>query len=335
MISSETRTMSLKVDVEQWPLSAPFRITGYTFETARVVTVTLEKEGRRGRGEASGVYYLKDDVSAMVRQIEQVRARIEAGIDRNTLQHILPRGGARNAVDCALWDLEAKLLERPAWQIAGLAEPRPLLTTFTVGAGTPDKMALGALAYTQAKAIKLKLTGGPDDGACVQAVRAARPDVWLAVDANQGFTRESLLRLMPILVEARVQLIEQPFRIGEEAHIDGVDSPIPIAADESVQDFQDIRAMADRFTVINIKLDKCGGLTEGLAMAHECRRLGLDVMVGNMTGTSLAMAPAFLVGQLCDVVDLDGPVFLKKDRSPSIEYDEGMICSPANVWGSR
>jgi L-Ala-D/L-Glu epimerase len=335
MISSETRTMSLKVDVEQWPLSAPFRITGYTFETARVVTVTLEKEGRRGRGEASGVYYLKDDVSAMVRQIEQVRARIEAGIDRNTLQHILPRGGARNAVDCALWDLEAKLLDRPAWQIAGLAEPRPLLTTFTVGAGTPDKMALGALAYTQAKAIKLKLTGGPDDGACVQAVRAARPDVWLAVDANQGFTRESLLRLMPILVEARVQLIEQPFRIGEEAQIDGVDSPIPIAADESVQDFQDIRAMADRFTVINIKLDKCGGLTEGLVMARECRRLGLDVMVGNMTGTSLAMAPAFLVGQLCDVVDLDGPVFLKKDRSPSIEYDEGMIWSPANVWGSR
>jgi L-alanine-DL-glutamate epimerase-like enolase superfamily enzyme len=222
---------------------------------------------------------------------------------------------------------------RRTWQIAGLDPPRPLLTTFTVGADKPEKMASGARAYADAKAIKLKLTGEPLDADRVRAVRAARPDVWLGVDANQGFTRVFLETLMPVLEEARVELIEQPFKIGQEAQLDGFNSPIPVAADESAQGLADVRRLIGRFNVVNIKLDKCGGLTEALAMARKARRLGLDVMVGNMVGTSLAMAPSFLVGQLCQVVDLDGPVFLSTDRDVTVRYSDGFISCDDRLWG--
>jgi L-alanine-DL-glutamate epimerase-like enolase superfamily enzyme len=329
------RAIKMRVDIEKFPLKEPFRITGHTMVDTDVVVVTLEKGGQQGRGEASGVYYRKgDDAPGVVQQIEAVRARIEAGIDREALQRILPIGGARNAVDCACWDLEAKLSGKSAWQIAGLDRPVPLLTTFTVGANDPEKMASDARAYAQALAIKLKLTGQPVDADRVRAVRAARPDVWLGVDANQGFTRESLKALLPVLVEARVELIEQPFKIGQDALLDGLKLPIRVAADESAQGLADVAGLVGRFSVVNIKLDKCGGLTEGLAMAREARRLGLEVMVGNMVGTSLAMAPSFLVGQLCQVVDLDGPVFLSADRSPAVRYENGMISCPDELWGA-
>jgi L-alanine-DL-glutamate epimerase-like enolase superfamily enzyme len=329
-----TGALTLHVAIEKFALKQPFHITGYTMVDTDVVTVMLEKGGHIGRGEASGVYYRKDDDAAgVVKQIEAVRARIEAGIDRDTLQRLLPTGGARNAVDCALWDLEAKLTGRPAWQIAGLIPPRPLLTTFTVGANKPEKMASDACAYANAKAIKLKLTGEPLDGERVRAVRAVLPDVWLGVDANQGFTRVFLETLMPVLVETRVELIEQPFKVGQEAQLDGFKSPIPVAADESAQGLTDVQGLVGRFNVVNIKLDKCGGLTEGLAMARQARRLGLDVMVGNMVGTSLAMAPSFLVGQLCKVVDLDGPVFLNTDRDSTVRYCDGFISCEDMPWG--
>jgi L-alanine-DL-glutamate epimerase-like enolase superfamily enzyme len=269
----------------------------------------------------------------MVKRIEGVRDSIEAGIDRETLQTLLPAGGARNAVDCALWDLDAKRLRKPAWQLADLGEPRPLLTAHTVGAESPTEMADWARSYTQAKLLKLKLTGEAIDADRIRAVRAARKDVSLAVDANQGFTRASLEALLPVLTQARVTLVEQPFPIGQEAQLDGLKFPIPIAADESVQGLNDLPALVGRFGVVNIKLDKCGGLTEGLAIAREARRLGLDVMVGNMTGTSLAMAPGFLVGQLCQVVDLDGPLFLRTDRTPAATFTGGNIWCPENVWG--
>jgi L-alanine-DL-glutamate epimerase-like enolase superfamily enzyme len=247
---------------------------------------------------------------------------------------MLPHGGARNALDCALWDLEAKLTGCFAWQMAELEKPRPLLTTFTCGADQPEKMAAAARGYADARAIKLKLTGDPIDAERVRAVRETRSDVWLGIDANQGFTRASLERLMPALVDARVALIEQPFRIGQESLLDGFQSPIPIAADESVQGCSDIPGLVDRFNTVNIKLDKCGGLTEGLAMARACQALGLDAMVGNMMGTSLAMAPAFLVGQLCSVVDLDGPVFLRTDRANAVQYIDGFISCPEKLWGN-
>ena len=327
--------LELRARVERFPLKEPFHITGHTMTDSEVLVVEVEADGCVGKGEAAGVYYRQSDRPPdALHQIETVRGRVEAGIDRHSLQKLLLPGGARNALDCALWDLEAKTTGNDAWQIAALEKPRPLLTTFTVSANLPDKMAADACGYSQAKAIKLKLTGEPVDADRVLAVRAARPDVWLGVDANQGFTPESLETLMPVLVKAGVQLIEQPFKVGDERLLDGLGTTIALAADESAQTLADLPNLVGRFDVVNIKLDKCGGLTEALQMAHTAAGLGLDVMVGNMVGTSLAMAPAFLVGQLCKVVDLDGPVFLRSDRETPVEYLHGMISCPPSLWGS-
>lgn len=322
--------------VEQWPMAAPFRITGYTFTHLDMLVVSLTEAGHVGRGEAEGVYYLADTPAKMAAQVEALRGPIEAGVGREELRQLMPAGGARNAVDCALWDLEAKLAGAPAWRLAGLdVAPRPLTTTYTVGADLPQIMAAKATAagFTAARAIKLKLTGERADADRVRAVRDARPDVWLGVDANQGFTRAGLEALAPALLDAKVSLVEQPFAVGEEAQLDGLDFPIPIAADESVQVAADIAALAGRVDVVNIKLDKSGGLTEALAMLVEVERLGLKAMVGNMFGTSLAMGPAFLVGQACDVVDLDGPMGLVDDRAPAVRYDGGFVWCAPEAWG--
>jgi L-Ala-D/L-Glu epimerase len=333
MKSMHIGPLSLQATVEQWPLKRPFRITGKTWDVLDTILVSLEHENGRGHGEAAGVYFLGETTTSMINQIEAVRASIEAGVGRDDLLRLLPAGGARNALDCALWDLESKISGRPAWELAGLSNPRPLLTTFGCGADTPEAMATVAKGYAQARAIKLKLTGESIDAERVATVRNARPDVWLGVDANQGFTRASLERLMPVLIEARVALIEQPFPIGEEVLLDGFQSPIPIAADESLQDARELPALARRFDVVNVKLDKAGGLTETLSIARQARELGLDLMVGNMIGTSLAMAPACLVGQLCAVVDLDGPIFLQKDRPDAVSYASGMITCAGMQWG--
>lgn len=325
--------LELHAEIESWPLATPFRITGYVFESIEVVLVTLKSVGKVGRGEAAGVYYKNDKPQSMLAQLEAVRGEIERGISRESLRRLLPAGGARNALDCALWDLESKLTGRSAASIAGFDQPRPLLTTATCGADEPEAMAAMARSYGSAKAIKLKLTGDAADADRVRAVCEARPDVWLGVDANQGFTRPFLEKLMDVLLQARVSLIEQPFPIGEDAWLEGLQSPIPIAADESVQTLSDIRALVGRYNVINIKLDKCGGLTEGLEMVRTAQSLGLESMVGNMLGTSLAMAPACLVGQLCSVVDLDGPLLLRKDRAPAVQYADGCITYPPALWG--
>ncbi|WP_339709393.1 dipeptide epimerase [uncultured Sphingosinicella sp.] len=327
--------LSLEVTVESLPLAKPFRISGHVFTHSDLVVVTLSDGVHSGRGEASGVYYLDDNVPEMLQAIEAVRPEIERGIDRAGLQTLMPAGGARNALDCAFWELEAKQTGRSVWDIAGFETSRPLLTTMTLGADSPEVMAEGAkVGYAQARALKLKLTGDlEDDIARVRAVRAARPDCWIGVDANQGYGIADLPALVEVLVEADVKLLEQPLRRGAEADLDGFSCPIPIAADESVLTLADVPGLVGRFNVVNIKLDKCGGLTEGLAMARKARELGLGVMVGNMVSTSLAMAPAYVVGQLCDVVDLDGPIFLAKDREPSIVYEDGYVRCPDNVWG--
>jgi L-alanine-DL-glutamate epimerase-like enolase superfamily enzyme len=334
MEPSSIGPLKIRAEIERWPLAAPFRIATRTYEVADVLLVELEKDGHVGRGEASGVDYRNENAASMLAEIESLRTAIEPGISRSALKSMLPAGGARNALDSALWDLEAKLTGRGAWQIAGLERPRPLLGVFTCGADEPARMAAAAQAYVSARAIKLKLTGDPIDAARVRAVRDVRPDVWLSVDANQGFTRPFLERLMPVLVEARVALIEQPFAIGQEALLDGFQSPIPIVADESVQSLSDMAALIGRFSTINIKLDKCGGLSEGLAMARAARAMGFETWVGNMIGTSLAMAPAFLLGQLCNVVELDGPIFLKVDRSIPIQYSDGFVMCPDALWGN-
>ena len=326
---------SLSFRVERHPLAAPFRISGYVFEASDLVVVELTDGDHRGRGEAGGVYYLGDEAPQIVERLETNRHAIEACGTREELRAILPPGGARNAVDCAMWELEALRRGVPAHRIAGIDKPRPLVTTFTLGADDPETMAEGARGYTHARAIKIKLTGSLDlDVARVRAIREARPDVWLGVDANQGFSAHDLPELVRAMEQQRVSLIEQPLARGSEADLDGFESAIPLAADESVLGLADVPGLVGRFQVVNIKLDKCGGLTEALLMAEEARRLGLGVMVGNMVGTSWAMAPAFIVGQLCDVVDLDGPTFLKQDRVPGVDYRDGHIWCPEEVGGS-
>jgi L-alanine-DL-glutamate epimerase-like enolase superfamily enzyme len=334
MITLGSGRLRLQATLKSWPITAPFHITGYTFTAFDALILELtDEQGHVGRAEAQGVYYHKDTPVTMLAQLEVLRERIEAGLTRDELQQLLPAGGARNVLDCALWDLDAKRAGKAVWELAGFGAPKPLLTTYTVGAEAPEVMARRASEFVDARAIKLKLTDDDQNAERVLAVRQARPDVWLMVDANQGFTRESFARLLPTFVEARVDVVEQPFPVGNEDWFDGLARPIRLAADESVLDRADLAKMVGRVDVINIKLDKCGGLTEALAIAHEARELGFKLMVGNMGGSSLAMAPSFVVGQLCDVVDLDGPVNLLADYSPSVEYQDGRIWCPESLWG--
>lgn len=332
---SKNDRVQLGLRNEDLRLSAPFRISGHVFEVSPVTVATLRKGDAWGRGEAAGVYYTDDTPAKMLQTLERLRDVLEDGIGREQLRSALPSGGARNAVDCAMWELEARQAGVPAWKLAGLDHPGPLLTTFTVGADDPGVMAQRARAYTHARAIKLKLTGEVDlDIERLRAVRRARPEAWIGVDANQGYVPATLSRLLPALVDQGVSLLEQPCRRNHESELDGIDRAVPIAADESILDLDELEERAHWFEVVNIKLDKCGGLTEGLMMARRARELGKRVMVGNMVGTSLAMAPAFLLGQLCDIVDLDGPLFLLRDRTPGVVYADGHVDCPDTVWGT-
>jgi L-Ala-D/L-Glu epimerase / N-acetyl-D-glutamate racemase len=333
-VSSSHSRLVLEAHNESLPLTTRFCISGYTFHDSPATVVTLRDNDLEGRGAAAGVYYLADKPDGMLATIEANCDAIEAGLTREELRTLLPPGGARNALDCALWEFESRRARVPVWELAGIERPRPLLTTFTVSANTPGAMAEGARNFSQARAIKLKLTGELElDVERVRAVRAARPDVWLGVDANQGYVPSTLERLLPVLMEVRVALLEQPCARGREVELDGIDHTIPIAADESVQGLDEVDGLSGRFDVVNIKLDKCGGLTEGLLMSERARSLGMKVMVGNMIGTSLAMAPAFVLGQHCDVVDLDGPIFLQRDRQPSVTYEGGLVNCDELVWG--
>jgi L-alanine-DL-glutamate epimerase-like enolase superfamily enzyme len=326
--------LQFNVAAEQLQLAQPFRISGYLFERFDVVVVTLSDGRHQGRGEGGGVYYLGDDVPHMLAELERARAVIEAGIDRAALRSAMPPGGARNAVDCALWDLEAAQRGLPVWRLAGGPAPRALRTTFTLGADDPHSMAQAAQRHAQARSIKIKLTGDPDlDLARVAAIRAARPDVWLGVDGNQGFTIDQLDALVAGLAAHGVSLLEQPLARGREDDLLGYRCPIPLAGDESILTLADVAVAPGRYDVVNIKLDKCGGLTEALLMAQEARRLGLQVMVGNMGGSSLAMGPGFVLGQRCDIVDLDGPTFISNDRMPGVVYADGNVWSADAVWG--
>lgn len=331
--SFHTGPLRLTVTTECWQRREPFQIAGYVFDKYECVVVELAQDHAIGRGEAFGVYYHGENCATITAELERVRPAIEAGLNLGQVQTLLPAGGARNALDCALWELTARLLRAPASQLAGVHTLKPLVTTFTCGADDPERMAAAALAFPDPQAIKLKLTGDELDAERVRVVRAALPDIWLSIDANQGFTRPGLEDLMPVLESCAVRMIEQPYKIGQDALLDGFRSPIPIAADESVQTCADIPDMLGRYDLINIKLDKSGGLTEALRMVREARRAGLGVMVGCMGGTSLAMAPAFIAGQLCDVVDLDGPVSLSADRAASASYVNGCLDIPHSVWG--
>ena len=334
MTTQRARTLTLDLRVERFPYHQPFRISGHVFSESALLVAEISDGTHRGLGEGAGVYYLNDDIDHMLVAAESVRGAIEGGATREELQGLLPPGGARNALDCAYWDLEAKQTGRPVWDLAGLEAPRPLPSTLTLGADSPDAMAKAALAIDREAPIKVKLTGDLDeDIARMIAIREARPLAWIGVDANQGYDIDTLAKLLPTLVLTGVSQLEQPLKRGCEADLDGFDRPMAFVADESALSLADTPSLVGRFDLVNIKLDKCGGLTEGLAIARQARELGLDVMVGNMMGSSLSMAPSFVLGQLCDIVDLDGPTFLARDRDPGVEYRGGMIHCPPAVWG--
>ena len=332
MTDSSRCTLGIRRDALK--MKTPFRISGHVFDTISALHVSLERQGRIGRGEGAGVYYLGDTQDKLVERVEQVRGEVEAGVPRDALRRLLPPGGARNALDAALWELESFEQGRPAWALAGLARCEPVQTTLTLGADDPGRMSDTALSLGAAKALKLKLTGEAAlDVERLSAVRRARPDAWISVDANQGYTPDTIAPLLAALVACDVKLVEQPFARGREQDMRAVKFPIRTAADESCLDLVELEAVAGLFDVVNIKLDKCGGLTEGLLMCRRARELGLGVMVGNMGGSSLAMAPAFVLGQLCDVVDLDGPTILAEDCSPAVRYAGGLISCPPELWG--
>jgi L-Ala-D/L-Glu epimerase len=316
-----------------WEFVTPFRISYRTRTHAETVLVELDDGERQGRGEALGVSYHGETIATLLDQLSSVTEDVKNDISRADLQRLLPPGGARNAVDCALWDLEAKRLGRRAWDIAGMRSVRPLLTTYTLGLDTPQAMGRAALAAVRYSLLKLKLDGG-DDLARVAAVRNSRPDAELSVDANMAWSEPQLRELAPRLAELGVVLIEQPLAVGQDDALARFRGPIPLCADESCQTADSLPLLLGRYEYINIKLDKTGGMTEALHLARTAKRAGLKLMVGCMGGSSLSMAPAFAVGQLCDVVDLDGPLLLKSDMSDAIGYDGSRVFPPdASLWG--
>jgi L-Ala-D/L-Glu epimerase len=332
--SAPSHRLSLRIDSESWPYKVPFRVSRGAEVSLDVVVVTLtDSDGHVGRGEAAGVDYDGETIPLLCAQIEAVRAAIEAGIDRAALAALLPAGGARNAVDCALWDLWAKQHRTPVWESAGLRNPRRLTSSFTLGIDTDDAVSAGARRYADWPLIKVKVDGARHVEV-VRLVHAICPQAGLIVDPNQAWTCELLNRLAPELQSLGVVLIEQPVARGTDETLRGYVGAVRLAADESVADRAGLAAVKDLYQVVNVKLDKTGGLTEALALARDARALGLQVMVGCMAGTSLAMAPGMVVGQTAAFVDLDGPLLHAEDREHGIQYDRGLMALPSPaLWG--
>lgn len=326
-------TRTVKAVVERRPLKTPLHITGHSFDTYDLLYVEVHERGLVGRGEAWGVYFKGETAASMLRQINAVIPEVSGGVGRLELLDLLPAGGARNALDCALWELDSKKAEKPVSVLAGLAGTRPVQTMYTISADAPEKMVATAMEFGPARTLKLKLTGTAEDAQRVSWVAQARPDLALIVDANQGFTPASLEKLLPTLLESRVELIEQPFPVGREQDLDVIRCPIPIAADEAACDIEDLEKLRGRVQAINIKLDKCGGLTRGLQMAQSAKEMGFDLMVGCMLGTSLGAAPGFILAQLCRYVDMDLVLRCVSDRSTTVKYTAGWINCEPQVWG--
>ena len=324
---------SLEIAVERYALARPFVIARGSRTEAVVVTAVLREGPHRGRGECVPYARYGESVDSVVRQIESVRSDLEQGLTREALQHRLSPGAARNAVDCALWDLDAKRLAVPAHHLAGLHAIKPVTTAFTISLGTPNAMAEAALAASDRPLLKLKL-GGDGDPARISAVRTAVPDSVIVVDANESWTDRSLGANLDACAAAGVVLVEQPLPAGQDGALAGASRSVPVCADESVHDRDGLAALRERYDLINIKLDKTGGLTEALALADEATGLGFGLFVGCMVGTSLAMAPALLLAARARFVDLDGPLLLAEDRQPGLRY-QGSVVSPPKpeLWG--
>jgi L-alanine-DL-glutamate epimerase-like enolase superfamily enzyme len=323
----------MTVETVRRPLAAPFVITDYTFTHLDAVWVTLENNGATGKGEGVGMYYLGENPATLSLELESVRDAVESGATRLDVQSLLPRGGARNALDCAYWDLECKATGQTIWQVLEIT-PQSLVTVATIGMGTPGEMAAKARAFAAYPQLKVKLDGHQPLER-LSAVRKARPEATLVIDVNQGWSMTDLEAYTPELANLGVAMIEQPLPRGADVELEGYRSPIPLGADESCLDLSEYDEAASRYDVINIKLDKCGGLTEALAIAQRARGEGKDLMVGNMTGTSLSMAPSHVIGQFCRFVDIDGPLLLASDIAEGLTYGEGGWVDPPSptLWG--
>jgi L-Ala-D/L-Glu epimerase len=326
--------MNLMVRIERWPLQRAFAISRGSKTEAVVVVAELERGGHRGRGEAVPYLRYGETPEGVAATIEAMGAALRGGLDRFGLQTAMPSGAARNALDCALWDLQAKQAGRSAHDLAALPAPKSVVTAYTISLDKPEAMADAAARAASRPMLKVKLGGGGDDTERIAAVRRAAPKAELIVDANEGWGEDALERNLAACAQAGVTLIEQPLPEGRDAALAQIRRPIPVCADESVHDRASLDAISGKYDAINVKLDKAGGLTEALALAVEAERRGFDIMVGCMVATSLAMAPATLVAQRARVVDLDGPLLLAKDRSHGLRY-EGSIVHPAEraLWG--
>ena len=319
--------------IESWASLIPFRIANYEWDDYPSVVCEIEQDGVIGWGEALGVYFLGETEKTMLAELESITDKLAAGADRRDLLQLLPPGGARNAADAALWDLEAQITGNSVWQMAGV-EPDPVKTVFTIGLqAEPEEMAAGAAAATDVTLLKIKLDNDrPVER--IAAIRAARPEVRLIVDVNQGWNFAELQECAPELRELNVEMIEQPLPRGEDAELEGYQSPLPLCADESCLHLGELEQAARRYQLINVKLDKTGGLTHALELAHAITAKGLGIMVGSMCGSSLAMAPHHVVAQLAEYVDIDGPLLMKNDRLGGLVYDRGFVSLPATrFWG--
>lgn len=325
--------VGLNVHSETWPLGGRFVISRGGKTAADVVVVELEEGALVGRGECVPYARYGETVDGVMATISALEGDLGKGLDRKRLQEALPPGAARNALDCALWDLDAKRTGRPAWQLAGLGEPGPVTTAYTISLGPPEEMATAAARNADRPLLKLKL-GGRGDLARVRAVRGHAPGARLIVDANEAWSAEQLTELSPAFADLGVELIEQPLPAGKDEALATLDRPVPVCADESCHDRQGLARLGGLYDAVNVKLDKAGGLTEALALVAAARTAGFGIMVGCMLATSLAMAPALLVAQLADFVDLDGPLLLERDRERPVRYTGNTAYPPdPALWG--
>jgi L-alanine-DL-glutamate epimerase-like enolase superfamily enzyme len=328
-----TKKTTLSVAIERWPIAGSFTISRGAKSEALVVVAELSDGTVTGRGECVPYARYGESPESVTAALDAVRTHISNGLTRQDLQAIMPPGAARNALDCAFWDFEAKATAAPVWQLAGLAQPVPLTTAYTLSLASPARMAEAAAAAAHRPLLKIKL-GDDGDPDRIAAIRKAAPQSELIVDANEGWNPDNLAENLAACAEAGVTLVEQPLPAGNDAALAHVARPVAICADESVHDRTSLVSLIGKYDAVNIKLDKTGGLTEALAMAQQAEKLGFQIMTGCMVATSLAMAPAILLAQRARYVDLDGPLLLARDRDSGLHYEGSRVHPPSPaLWG--
>lgn len=336
LLAGETwpRGISASVTVETFRLATPFVIARGSQEEISVAVVTIQSEGATGRGESCPVAHYGETPESVCQIIEHALVGLRGGAHWGELHDNLPAGAARNAVDCAVWDLVAKANGKRVHEILRLSPPKPIETVFTLSVDTPDRMAAAARKASRHASLKLKLSGGPMDCDRVRAVRQAVPGKTLIADVNEYWTPDMLEEFLPVMASLNIKMLEQPLKAGADSALSGFGRIVPIGADESCHVTADLVSLCDRYDVVNIKLDKTGGLTEALRLKARAIDLGLQTMIGCMLGTSLAMAPAHLLAQECAFVDIDAPLLMGRDRPEGLRY-EGSLVYPSSpeLWG--